>query len=133
MGFWYPKLNLAFVSATPVDIVRSGTPWEADRILPFEFLCVVTALRHASWCAAPDAKIVIFTNSMNTVDMFSSLSAKPLYNPLLRYAIDILIDWNLHLEANAHASPGAPLADWNRVNYRLNIPPIRLLRPAGAS
>jgi hypothetical protein len=121
MGFWYPKTNTAFFSVTPVDLMPSGTP-AIDRILPYEFLCVVTALRHASFNAGPDSKIVIYTDSLNTVDIFSTLRAKPLYNTLLRYAIDILIDCNLYLRVLHVPGSANTVADHlSRGSYRQAI------------
>jgi len=82
MGFWYLDTNRAFVSVTPMDLMPLGTPAN-DHILPFEFLCIVMALCHASWHVGPNCKNIIFTDSLNTVDIFSTLQATPLYNTLL--------------------------------------------------
>jgi hypothetical protein len=35
--------------------------------------------------------IIIYTDSMNTVDIFSSLRCLPEFNPLLRHCIDVMI------------------------------------------
>lgn len=37
------------------------------------------------------SQIIIYTDSMNTVDMFSSLWCQPDFNPLLRHCVDIMI------------------------------------------
>ena len=70
IGFWYLNLNSAFFSVAPLDWLSSEmlrTKW----ILPFEFLCVISALWHASWHAAPDSKVILFTDSQNMVEQSS--------------------------------------------------------------
>ena len=40
----------------------------------------------------PSGRFLIYTDNLNTVDLFSSLSALPSYNVLLREAVDLLVD-----------------------------------------
>jgi hypothetical protein len=87
MGFWYPRLNIAFYADTPPDEV-SGL------IFYFEALCVLCALRDACLRAASLGRFIIFTDNQNSVDIFSSLRAKPEYNILLREAVDLLTSEN---------------------------------------
>ena len=68
-----------------------------ERILPYECLCVVSALQYAAESMPPHSRIVIFTDSDNTVAMFSSLCCLPWYNLLLRYAVDLLLSHDLQL------------------------------------
>lgn len=96
MGFWYPNLNSGFFLAALLDWLLSGTP-RTEWIPLFEFICVVSALQHASYHATPDSKITIFTDSQNTVNIFGSLCATLCYNILLQHAVDIMIDRNLHV------------------------------------
>jgi len=110
MGFWYPNLNSLFFSVAPLDWLPLDTP-RTEWILPFEFLCVVSALRHASFHAAPDSKVIIFTDSQNTVDIFGSLRATPRFNTLLRYAVDIIIDCSLHVRVLHIAGEHNVIAD----------------------
>ncbi|KAJ7471793.1 hypothetical protein FB451DRAFT_307877 [Mycena latifolia] len=96
MGFWIPELLLGFYSPVP------GDP-PADTIFFFEALCVISALRWV--CTRPRAaglngrhlRATIFTDNQNTVNIFNSLCATPNYNPLLRTAIDDLIQFNVDL------------------------------------
>jgi hypothetical protein len=83
LGFWYPDLNLGFVAETPTDEV-------SHLIFYFEALCVLCALHDACNRASVLGRFVIYTDNTNTVDIFSSLHAKPEYNILLRQAVDLL-------------------------------------------
>ena len=96
MGFWYPELNIGFHSTNPPEFVSDESPAK-ERILPYECLCVVSALQHAAESMPAHSRIVIFTDSDNTVAMFSSLRCLPWYNPLLRHAVDILVSHDLQL------------------------------------
>jgi hypothetical protein len=90
LGFWYPELHAGFHATIP----ELDSPCT---ILVFECFCVVSALRHASQFATNGARIVIYTDSENTVNMFSALRALPRYNPMIKQAVDILISKNLQL------------------------------------
>lgn len=83
LAFWYPSLDLAFYSPTPDDDV-SGL------IFYFEALCVLCALLDACTRDEVPGRFIIYTDNLNTVDIFSSLSAMPAYNILLREAVNLL-------------------------------------------
>jgi hypothetical protein len=57
----------------------------------FEALCVVSALENVQSKARRGSKILIYTDNENSVDIFRSLRCLPAYNPLLKYAVDILL------------------------------------------
>jgi hypothetical protein len=84
MGYWSPKACEGFVCGLPPD-TRNG-------IFFFEALTVLSALSHAceSILYRP-CRLAIFTDSLNTFDMFNSLHALPAYNPILITATDLLI------------------------------------------
>jgi hypothetical protein len=84
LGFWYPDLNLGFVAETPSDDV-------SHLIFYFEALCVVCALLDACIRTVASGRFVIYTDNHNTVDIFSSLHAKPEYNVLLQEAVTLLM------------------------------------------
>jgi len=84
MGFWYPSSHLAFYSPTPVNPHVSA-------IFYFEALCVLCALSDAAQRLDRGARIVIFTDNLNSVQIFNSLACLPAYNHLLRRAMDILL------------------------------------------
>jgi hypothetical protein len=90
MGFWYPNLGLAFFSETP-------SVGDANLIFYFEALCVLCALRDACLRAGSFGRFLIYTDNLNTVDIFSSLRALPAYNILLREAVDLMMAGNHEL------------------------------------
>jgi hypothetical protein len=96
MGFWLRDENLGFHSPNPPGFIPQNMP-ARDWILPYESLCVASALQHAADLLPPDSRVVTFTDSNNTVAIFSTLRCQPLYNPLVRYAADILMNSRLHL------------------------------------
>jgi hypothetical protein len=85
MGFWYPELNIAFYSPTPYYE-------NPDLIFYFEALCVHSALfdAHRRNPLQSGGRFIIYTDNLNTVDIFNTLRALPPYNHLLKSAIDIL-------------------------------------------
>jgi len=87
LGFWYPDLNLGFVAETPADDVT-------HLIFYFEVLCVLCALLDACVRTREYGRFAIYTDNRNTVDIFSSLHAKPEYNVLLQEAVNLLTAGN---------------------------------------
>ena len=84
MGFWYPASKDGYYAPTPVNV-------PSDVIFYFEALCVLSAIVNVQAKATRGAKIVIYTDNMNTVDIFRSLRCLPQYNHLLKQAVDILM------------------------------------------
>jgi hypothetical protein len=85
MGFWYPELNMGFYSPTP-------SYEHPDLIFYFEALCVQSALfdAHRRTTEKGKGRFLVFTDNMNTVDIFNSFRALPPYNHLLKAAVDTL-------------------------------------------
>ncbi|KAF8585603.1 hypothetical protein K439DRAFT_1615876 [Ramaria rubella] len=89
------------------------TPGEADlhifcdatltHTLPFIALAVVSALAWASQLASPPHRLLIHSDSLNTIEMFHSLKALEGYNDLLLYAMRILLLSRISLRV-AHIS-----------------------------
>ena len=90
MGFWYPSSSLAFQAPTPENSPVSV-------IFYFEALCVFCTLRDIATQVQDGARVVIFTDNLNTVQMFNSLACLPDYNQLLRHSVDILLAHHLDL------------------------------------
>ena len=84
MGFWYPASRLGFYSPTPANPHVSA-------IFYFEALCVLCALSDAVLRVNRRARVVIFTDNLNSVQIFSSLACLPAYNHLLRRSVDLLL------------------------------------------
>jgi hypothetical protein len=92
LGFWYPISKEGFYGQTPVNA-------PTDVIFYYEALSVVSALLHAQTKARRGARILIYTDNTNTVDVFRTLRCLPPYNQLLKLAVDVLIqnDYSLRV------------------------------------
>ena len=92
MGFWYPARCLGFVF--PLDLTTSS-----PGIFYFEVLTVVSAIHWAvqNLPLQPCSRLAIYTDNSNTVNMFNTLHAQPLYNPLLITVVEILLLSKTHL------------------------------------
>jgi len=84
MGFWYPSKKTAFFSHTP----QYENP---DLIFYFEALCVLCALFDAHRQTERGGKFIIYTDNLNTVDIYNTLRALPPYNHLLCASMDIIM------------------------------------------
>jgi len=85
MGFWYPDHSMGYYSPVPL-----GVP--TDFIFYYEALCVLSALHHAAKTSETPLRIIIFTDNMNTVDIFNSMRGLPAYNYILRSSVDICLE-----------------------------------------
>ncbi|KAJ7040082.1 hypothetical protein C8F04DRAFT_948861 [Mycena alexandri] len=89
LGFYIPAADIAFQSLPP-----SSGP--SDRIFYYEAFCVCWCLHQIAALVRDSGKIkvrkiTIWTDSSNTYDIFNTLRAKPLYNEILKSAVDVLI------------------------------------------
>ena len=66
-------------------------------IFYFEALCVLCALQDIARRLPCTAKVVIYTDNLNMVQIFNSLACLPDYNHILRRAIDIILSHDLNL------------------------------------
>ncbi|KIJ38676.1 hypothetical protein M422DRAFT_176203 [Sphaerobolus stellatus SS14] len=88
MGYWDPSRSLGFQCRVSMDPIH---------IFYLEALSVLSAL---VWAISQPFStslecIAIFTDNMNTVDMFNSLRAQPKYNPILLTSVDLSIKHNM--------------------------------------
>lgn len=74
------------------------------KIFFFEALCVCSAVHEARDLAVLDSDshyvhstLAVFTDNTNTVDIFNSLRAKPVFNEILKSAIDMCLEYNFNL------------------------------------
>jgi hypothetical protein len=84
LAFYYPDRSAGFYAPVPNDAAR-------DIIFYYEALAVASAYNNLKATMPHSSHIVIYTDSMNTVDMFNSLWCQPEFNPLLRHCIDVTI------------------------------------------
>jgi hypothetical protein len=100
LGFWFPGLSAAFWAPIPEDPPK-------DTIFYFEALSVLSAIIHSTTFGFPVDKLVVYTDNLNTVHMFNSLSALPAYNGILKTAVDhILSDISNPIQLRVIHVPG---------------------------
>jgi hypothetical protein len=90
LDFWYLSTHLGFYVPTPSNPLASV-------IFYFEALCILCALIDTAHRIENGARLLIYTDNLNSVHIFNSLSCLPSYNHLLRHAIDILLSHNIDL------------------------------------
>jgi hypothetical protein len=90
LGFWSPYPLYGFVHQFP-----SSSP--AQTIFWLEALCVASALQFATFSLPPLSRVVIFTDNLDTVQIFDSLRTIAMYNPILRFCCRLLIQSSLSL------------------------------------
>ncbi|KAI0039985.1 hypothetical protein FA95DRAFT_1684034, partial [Auriscalpium vulgare] len=91
MGFWAPARSEGFVSNLP------RAPATADTIFWFEASCVLAALEWATSLPDPPRRLAIYTDNLNTVQIFNSFKAHDAYNDILLWAARLLINSGLDL------------------------------------
>ncbi|KAI0037986.1 DNA/RNA polymerase, partial [Auriscalpium vulgare] len=91
MGFWAPARSEGFVSTLP------PAPPTADTIFWFEAICVLAALEWVSVLPDRPQRLAIYTDNLNTVQIFNSFKALGAYNDILLCAARLLIDSGLDL------------------------------------
>ena len=84
LGFWFPSLSAGFWSLIPEEP-------PSDTIFFFEAISVLSAILHSTTMGFSVRKLVVYTDNMNTVQIFNSLSALPAYNDILKAAVDHLL------------------------------------------
>jgi len=82
--FYYPDHLTSFYSPIPTDTTQ-------DIIFYFEALAVASACDDLKRTLTHQSMIVIYTDSMNTVNIFSSLKCQPEFNCLLQHCVDVMI------------------------------------------
>ncbi|TFY81466.1 hypothetical protein EWM64_g2543 [Hericium alpestre] len=85
LAFWSPSHNRGFVSERP------PSPSDADTIFWYEALTVVSALEWVCSLQHKPRCLAIFSDSLNTIQMFNSLRARPSYNDLLLFTCHNLL------------------------------------------
>ncbi|OSC98603.1 DNA/RNA polymerase [Trametes coccinea BRFM310] len=87
MAFWVPRYSVAYVADCP-----SAPPGLDDNIFWYEALTVVAALEwvHDNITLRP-ARLAVYTDNLNTVQMFDSFRAQPHFDELLLRACSLLI------------------------------------------
>jgi hypothetical protein len=123
MGFWYPSLNIGFQSSLP-----SRSP--VTDIFFHEALCISSAIHDAVTRLPINGRLAVFTDSLNTVYMFNTLSAGPGYNRLLMDAVETILIFNVDFRVFHVAGEDNVVADhlsrWRARDALLCSPGLRI-------
>ena len=100
LGYWFPGLSAGFWSVIPDDHPK-------DTIFYFEALSVLSAILHSTSFGFPITKLTVYTDNLNTVQIFNSFSALPTYNEILKTTVDhLLSDINNPIQLRVIHVPG---------------------------
>jgi hypothetical protein len=91
LGFWSPSLMRGFSHSV------CSSPTLGPNILWFEALAVASAVEYAVGLQSPPSRLAIFTDSLDTVQIFDSLRASSTYNPILLYTCALLMTHSVDL------------------------------------
>lgn len=86
MGFWIPSLNQAFQAHAQEIFKDSG-----ESIFYLEALCVCAAILHGVSLLPADGQLAVFTDNLNTVQLFNSLAALPSMNWMVMACVDVVL------------------------------------------
>ncbi|EIW76747.1 hypothetical protein CONPUDRAFT_40234, partial [Coniophora puteana RWD-64-598 SS2] len=91
IGVWFPVIAGAFYA----DVMGESRP-----IFYWEVLGVLCALRLLLTVILDGSCLLIYCDNQNTVQLYSTLAAKPAYNSLIKAAVDVLIEkqWDLRVK-----------------------------------
>ena len=92
MGFSIPSLNRGFYAHKP-----PAPPSVEDNIFWYEALTVAAAVEWACELPHPPRRLGVYTDNLNSVQMFGSLRALRGYNDILRFTCGLMTSRNLDL------------------------------------
>ena len=134
MPHWTPRLRRT--------LSKNGVQWcnPSDTCLQtiffFESLCVASVVLWASSIEPQVHRLLVFTDSLNRIEMFNTLKALPGYNDILLFVMRILITMGISLrvfhipgadnitaDALLHNLPGAATASLPGLRIHLFQPP----------
>lgn len=90
LRFFFQNSRQGFQSPVP------GSP-PKDTIFFFEALAVVSVVDAVTRLPSIPARLLIYSDNSNTVDIFHSLRSLPPYNDLLKFTVSLLIKFNISL------------------------------------
>lgn len=91
-----------------------------------EALCVASAITVLAGQVRLGGHLVLYTDNENTVHMYSSLAARPEYNPLLKHSVDIILHHQLQFKVIHIPGERNVIADALSWNW---IPKAKALSP----
>jgi hypothetical protein len=90
LGLWVPAFDTGYIRPKPTSL-------PTEHIFYAEAFVVSCAVHWATTLPSPPNKLAIYTDNLNTVNMFNSMKASGPYNFLLRFVVDLLIDFDIDL------------------------------------
>ena len=84
LGIWFPGKHVEYQCPLPLNAPK-------DTIFFFEALATCSAILLAH-SFRKTTRLIVYTDNTNTFDIFTSLSAKPVYNRILTASIDMLLE-----------------------------------------
>ena len=104
-GFWSPQHTTAFYGV----VLNS----KQDEPIYFHKAFAVACAIHWACCRSPSpGRLIIKTDSMNTVDLFNTLCVKRAYNELLKFVVDDLMTFEVDLRVLHVSGQYNQLADF---------------------
>ena len=90
LGFEIPLHHLGFCTSTPSECL-------VTTIFYYEALAITSVVLWASGLSPKINHLLVYTNSLNCVNMFNTLSTQEGYNDILLFTVCILISLNISL------------------------------------
>ncbi|KIJ39559.1 hypothetical protein M422DRAFT_174987 [Sphaerobolus stellatus SS14] len=104
LGFYVPSKLLGFASSIPPNAL-------IPNILFYESLTVASAVAWATELHPPQRRLLVYTDLLDSDEMFHSLRAGEGYNELLLFVTERLIDQHISLRVCHVAGVNNPVAD----------------------
>ncbi|KAG1767747.1 hypothetical protein EDD22DRAFT_967670 [Suillus occidentalis] len=124
MGYWYPSLNLGFQSNLPLHPVIND-------IFYSEALCIVSAIHDAVTRLPQNGRLAVYTDSLNSVYLFNSLSGGAGYNRLLMHTVEVILAFKVDFRVFHVSGDQNVVADhlsrWRASDACLASPGLRVL------
>ena len=86
LGIWYPSLYLGLQAPAHQIFAQQG-----GSIFYLKALCICAAILDAAPRLQPNQHLAVFTDNINTVQLFNSLSALPAFNWMLIQVADCVL------------------------------------------
>jgi hypothetical protein len=90
LGFFFEDLRKGYQCLVPQDPPK-------NTIFYFEALAVTSAVDAATRLSSVPARLLVFSDNTNTVNIFHSLRCLPPYNDILKFTVSILIKYGISL------------------------------------
>lgn len=84
MGFWFPEYDTGYACQILENLL-------GKIIFYYEALCVLCALLKSDIIVPGAIRVVLYTDSFNTVQIFNSMAALPEFNEILKMAVNHIL------------------------------------------